>query len=60
MENTFAKYQGISACWIEKCTFNVGIVAMAQWAQVGNYEGLIGRLTELCREGHAHGAMADR
>jgi hypothetical protein len=29
MENAFAKYQGISACWIEKCTFSVGIVAMA-------------------------------
>ena len=23
------KYQGISACWIEKCTFNVEIVAIA-------------------------------
>jgi hypothetical protein len=30
MENTFAKYQGISACWIEKCTFSIGIVAIAQ------------------------------
>ena len=33
---------------------------IAHWAQVGNYEGLIGRLTELCREGHAHGAIADQ
>jgi len=36
MENTFAKYQGISACWIEKCTFNVGIVAIALYGENGN------------------------
>jgi hypothetical protein len=60
MENNKNGFRYISMTYIEKCTFNVGIVAMAQWAQVGNYEGLIGRLTELCREGHAHGAMADR
>jgi hypothetical protein len=30
MENPFASYEGISACWIEKCTFISGIVAMAQ------------------------------
>jgi len=29
MENDFAKYQGISAWWDEKCTFSVGIVAIA-------------------------------
>jgi hypothetical protein len=29
MENTFASYEGISACWIEKCTFISGIVAIA-------------------------------
>jgi hypothetical protein len=29
MENAFASYEGISACWIEKCTFISGIVAMA-------------------------------
>ena len=33
---------------------------IGQWAHVSNYDGLIGRLTELCREGHAHSAMADR
>jgi len=33
---------------------------IGQWAQVSNYEGLIGRLTELCGEGLAHSAMADR
>jgi hypothetical protein len=30
MENIFAKYEGISGRWIEKCTFISGIVAMAQ------------------------------
>ena len=30
MENVFAKYEGISVCWIEKCTFISEIVAMAQ------------------------------
>jgi hypothetical protein len=30
MENAFASYEGISACWIEKCTFISGIVAMAR------------------------------
>src|SRR4051794_3603009 len=30
MENTLARYEGISACWIEKCTFISGIVAMAR------------------------------
>jgi hypothetical protein len=29
MENNFVSYEGISACWIEKCTFISGIVAMA-------------------------------
>jgi hypothetical protein len=32
MENDFVSYEGISACWIEKCTFISGIVAMAQFA----------------------------
>src|SRR4051794_20562668 len=30
MENAFARYEGISVCWIEKCTFISGIVAMAR------------------------------
>jgi len=29
MENAFASYEGISASWIEKCTFISGIVAIA-------------------------------
>src|SRR5689334_7571828 len=30
MENASARYEGISVCWIEKCTFISGIVAMAR------------------------------
>src|SRR3954470_8943710 len=33
MESAFARYEGISVCWIEKCTFISGIVAMAQEGQ---------------------------
>jgi hypothetical protein len=32
---------------------------VARWAQLSDYEGLIGRLTELCQAGHTHGAIAD-
>ena len=56
MENAFARYEGISACWIEKCTFISGIVAMALDSQLcgdvdfgaGAWPGwLIGRITGL-------------
>src|SRR5689334_20055918 len=37
MENASARYEGISVCWIEKCTFISGIVAMALEARAGRH-----------------------
>ena len=51
MENDFVSYEGISACWIEKCTFISGIVAIALVLQQRDAPGQLalataGRRTE--------------
>src|SRR3954454_9035963 len=60
MENAFARYEGISACWIEKCTFISGIVAMARNGKLPSMEpGHRWRWRPLCGSAQSHRTVPD-